>query len=95
MTVTDYQLRLLSKNISGNQIIDENISIDANHFEKKKSINQAITITNSILWKKRPYLTQSWGNWDTEIKITSHKEVDYVISLIKQAFDNVIGVENG
>ncbi len=36
-----------------------------------------------------------WGNGDTEIKINSHEEVDYVISLIKQAFDNVIGVENG
>ena len=66
MTVTDYQLRLLTKtkNMSGNQIIDENIPIDANYFEKKNlSINQAITITNSIPWKKRPYLTQSWGNW--------------------------------
>ena len=36
-----------------------------------------------------------WGNGDTEIKISSESEVDYVINLIKQAFDNVIGVENG
>jgi len=36
-----------------------------------------------------------WGNGDAEIKITSSDEIDYTISLIKQAFDNVIGVENG
>jgi uncharacterized protein with ParB-like and HNH nuclease domain/predicted transport protein len=36
-----------------------------------------------------------WGNGDTEIKISSESELDYALNLIKQAFDNVIGVENG
>ena len=36
-----------------------------------------------------------WGNGDTEIKITSSDEIDYAIILIKQAFDNIVGVENG
>jgi len=35
-----------------------------------------------------------WGNGDTEVKISSQKELDYVLSLIKQAFDNIMGVEN-
>jgi len=36
-----------------------------------------------------------WGNGDTEIKISSESDIDYAFNLIKQAFDNVIGVENG
>jgi uncharacterized protein with ParB-like and HNH nuclease domain/predicted transport protein len=35
-----------------------------------------------------------WGNGDTEIKISKLEELDYVIPLIKQAFDNVVGVDN-
>ena len=35
-----------------------------------------------------------WGNGDTEVKVTSHEDLDYTISLIKQAFDNVIGANN-
>ena len=34
-----------------------------------------------------------WGNGDTEVKISSKEEVDYVLGLIKQAFDNVVGTE--
>lgn len=35
-----------------------------------------------------------WGIGDTEVKISSPEELDYVLSLIKQAFDNVVGVED-
>jgi predicted transport protein len=35
-----------------------------------------------------------WGNGDTEVKLTSREELDYVIGLIKQAFDNIMGSEN-
>ncbi|HIJ02207.1 TPA: hypothetical protein HA363_06160 [Candidatus Woesearchaeota archaeon] len=36
-----------------------------------------------------------WGNGDTEIKISSQEELDYALILIEQAFDNIIGAENG
>lgn len=35
-----------------------------------------------------------WGNGDTEVKLTSLEELDYVISLVKQAFNNVVESEN-
>jgi predicted transport protein len=34
-----------------------------------------------------------WGNGDTEIKISTNKEIDYALNLIKQAFDNIAGIE--
>jgi predicted transport protein len=36
-----------------------------------------------------------WGNGDVEFKLTSESDLDYALNLIKQAFDNVIGQENG
>lgn len=35
-----------------------------------------------------------WGNGDTEYKLSSETELDYALSLIKQAFDNIVGIEN-
>ena len=34
-----------------------------------------------------------WGNGDVEFKLTSEIDLDYAIFLIKQAFDNVVGVD--
>lgn len=36
-----------------------------------------------------------WGNGDTEVKLNSREELDYVLNLIKQAFDNILETENG
>ena len=36
-----------------------------------------------------------WGNGDTEVKLTTANELDYVIGLVKQAFDSVMESENG
>ena len=35
-----------------------------------------------------------WGNGDTEVKLDSQEELDYTLDLIKQAFDNILEVEN-
>lgn len=35
-----------------------------------------------------------WGNGDTEVKLTSSGELEYTLNLIKQAFDNVMEIEN-
>jgi len=34
-----------------------------------------------------------WGNGDTEVKLTTQEEIDYAMTLIKQAFDNVMESE--
>ena len=34
-----------------------------------------------------------WGNGDTEIKISTNEELDYALNIIKQAFDEVTGIE--
>lgn len=36
-----------------------------------------------------------WGTGDTEVKLQSQNELDYTLDLIKQAFDNILEVENG
>lgn len=35
-----------------------------------------------------------WGTGDSELKISSHEEIEYAMSIIKQAFDNVSGSQN-
>jgi len=36
-----------------------------------------------------------WGNGDIEFKLTSMEDIEYSLTLIKQAFDNIVEFENG
>ena len=66
MTNSYHQLKLLTEvdKTNLNQKRENNSPMDAIYFEKKEvPLTQAISITQKIPWKRRPYLTQSWGNW--------------------------------